>query len=117
MEIDRFSDFFSAVQAKALRDYAVTIPATGEAEKGKLPDPGDCCWSSAGRRTGKSRVDGILRHGPVKVECTPERIACKTAAARTSLDGETFPQSGFPARTGSGRGFRVQESTDGWNHC
>jgi hypothetical protein len=41
-------------------------------------------WSSLGWRTRKSRADGILRYGPVKVECTHERVACRDCGAKLS---------------------------------
>ena len=34
-----------------------------------------------------SPADGILRYGPVKVECTHERLACKDCGAPISTEG------------------------------
>jgi Fe2+ or Zn2+ uptake regulation protein len=34
-----------------------------------------------------SPVDGILRYGPVKMECTHQRIACKDCGATISPEG------------------------------
>ena len=34
-----------------------------------------------------SPADGILRYGPVKVECTHERVACKDCGATISPEG------------------------------
>jgi Fe2+ or Zn2+ uptake regulation protein len=34
-----------------------------------------------------SPADGILRYGPVKVECTHERVACKDCGATISAEG------------------------------
>jgi Fe2+ or Zn2+ uptake regulation protein len=34
-----------------------------------------------------SPADGILRYGPVKVECTHERVACKDCGAPVSAEG------------------------------
>jgi Fe2+ or Zn2+ uptake regulation protein len=34
-----------------------------------------------------SPADGILRYGPVKVECTHERLACKDCGATISPEG------------------------------
>ena len=34
-----------------------------------------------------SPADGILRYGPVKIECTHERVACKDCGATISQEG------------------------------
>jgi len=34
-----------------------------------------------------SPADGILRYGPVKVECTHERMACKDCGATITPEG------------------------------
>ena len=34
-----------------------------------------------------SPADGILRYGPVKIECTHERMACKDCGATISAEG------------------------------
>jgi Fe2+ or Zn2+ uptake regulation protein len=34
-----------------------------------------------------SPADGVLRYGPVKVECTHERVACKDCGAAISVEG------------------------------
>ena len=34
-----------------------------------------------------SSADGILRYGPVKIECTHERMACKDCGASISAEG------------------------------